>query len=149
MRHTVLSLSTTVLKYEKARFIVVGAINTFVDFAILLTLSLLLEFPLFLANGISTSCALAVSYLLNKKAVFGSNEPHALRQIILFLVVTLTGLWVLQTAVIVGIAAILHGIVSNLNEGVTLVIGKVIATVVSLTWNYLWYSRVVFRKKVA
>ena len=61
MRHMSISLQRGVLKYEKVRFAAVGAVNTAVDFGILFSLSLFLGFPVFIANIISTSCALAVS----------------------------------------------------------------------------------------
>lgn len=141
------SLSRTIFRYEKVRFITVGVINTLVDFSILLSLSLLLNFPVFLANVVSTSCALAVSYLLNKKAVFDSDAKHTVRQVVLFVIVTLTGLWVLQTLTILGVSALITSYVSGIDTALAVVIGKVIATVVSLTWNYVWYSRVVFKKE--
>ena len=147
MRHMTFSLSRTIFRYEKVRFITVGAINTLVDFGILLSLILLLNFPLLIANVLSTSCALAVSYLLNKKAVFDSDEKHTIRQIVLFLVVTLTGLWVLQTLTILGVRTLIESYWSGIDAALAVVVGKVVATVVSLTWNYLWYSRVVFKKE--
>ncbi|MDQ5982439.1 MAG: hypothetical protein QG549_436 [Patescibacteria group bacterium] len=147
MRHVTFSLSRTIFRYEKVRFITVGVINTLVDFSILLSLSLLLNFPVFIANVLSTSCALAVSYLLNKKAVFDTDEKHTARQIILFVVVTLTGLWVLQTLIILGVSTLIKSYASGIDTALAVVIGKVIATVVSLTWNYIWYSRVVFKKE--
>lgn len=143
------SLSRTIFRYEKVRFITVGVINTLVDFSILLSLSLLLNFPVFIANVLSTSCALAVSYLLNKKAVFDTDEKHTARQIILFVVVTLTGLWVLQTLIILGVSTLIRSYASGIDTALAVVIGKVVATVVSLTWNYIWYSRVVFKKEAA
>lgn len=129
------------------RFIAVGGINTVVDFGVLLSLSLLLNFPVFIANIISTSCALAVSYLLNKKAVFDSDDKHSVRQIAIFLIVTLAGLWVLQALVIIGASELLKNLFIGIDTTVTVIVAKVIATIFSLTWNYLWYSRVVFRKR--
>lgn len=149
MRHVTFSLSHTIFKYEKVRFITVGVINTVVDFSILLSLSLLLNFSVLIANVVSTSCALTVSYLLNKKAVFDGEAKHTARQIVLFLIVTLTGLWVLQTLTILGVSALIKSSTVGIDTALAVVIGKVIATVVSLTWNYIWYSRVVFKKEVA
>ena len=68
-----------------------------------------------------------------------------------FLAVTLFGLWVLQTVVIYG----LSNVVDALPGGVFSWLGplsalamtltpKLLATGVSLVWNYFWYSRVIF-----
>ena len=126
----------------------VGIVNTIVDFGIFLSLASLFHVPTILANVISTSCALAVSYLLNKKAVFGNTDTHNYRQISLFIVVTLTGLWLIQSVVIVQVSYWLGTTLGgNIPQTWTLVAAKLVATCVSLVWNYLWYSRVVFPKK--
>lgn len=135
-----------ILKYEKIRFAMVGVVNTIVDFGILSVLAIFFGLPVFIANIISTSCALMVSYLLNKKAVFGDGDKHNTRQIIKFLVVTLSGLWFLQSIVIVFTWWVLYGIMGVYQSVLFLLVGKAFATVASLVWNYLWYSRFVFRK---
>jgi putative flippase GtrA len=130
-----------ILQHEKIRFALVGGLNTAVDFVILFSLVNLFAVPSLVANIISTSVALAVSYTLNKKAVFGNTDTHNLRQVILFVTVTLSGLWILQGAVIVIVTSSLVAL-----GGVSLLAAKAIATLFSLTWNYLWYSQVVFKK---
>jgi putative flippase GtrA len=144
--HTLKSRARHIWKYEKIRFALVGAINTLVDFIIFLTLAKMIGLPAVAANVISTSCALAVSYLLNKKAVFGDTNSNNRQQVTQFIVVTLSGLWVLQAIVITMMASLLNDIVPQLPSVVVLIMAKAVATVFSLTWNYLWYSRVVFRK---
>ncbi len=131
------------LRHEKVRFAAVGAINTSVDFIVFFSLANVLLVPTIAANIMSTTTALAVSYLLNKKAVFGNTDANNIRQVVLFIVVTLSGLWVLQGTVITLLAPILEPIVG---KGGSLLLAKLIATLFSLMWNYLWYSRVVFRK---
>lgn len=150
MRHTTFSLQggvVNILKHEKVRFVLVGTINTIIDFGILSILSIWFGIALLVANVISTSCALSVSYLLNKKAVFGDRAAHSSQQVVLFIVVTLSGLWILQTGVIVLVGWVLSGLLGQVQPVVLLFAGKVVATVASLTWNYIWYSRVVFRKE--
>lgn len=134
-------------KYEKVRFAMVGSVNTLVDFTILLMLASVIGLPSALANIISTSCALVVSYTLNKKAVFGNTDPHNHRQLAMFIIVTLAGLWGLQTLVIVTVGALLQTI--SFTSAESLIVAKAVATVASLIWNYLWYSRVVFRKSAS
>lgn len=134
------------LRHEKVRFAAVGAINTSVDFIVFFTLANLLPIPTIVANILSTTTALAVSYLLNKKAVFGNTDANNVRQVVLFVVVTLAGLWVLQGIAITLLAPLLQPVVG---KNGSLLLAKLIATLFSLTWNYIWYSRVVFRKSRA
>jgi putative flippase GtrA len=152
MGHATFSLRRTTLGLlgsQKIRFGLVGLVNTATDFAVLLSLVVVIGIPTTLANIISTSIALAVSYMLNKKAVFGNADGHNRRQIMLFIIVTLTGLWVIQTLVIVTTSNWLQVLIGNDHAAIVLIIAKIIATVISLIWNYLWYSRVVFRKKAS
>lgn len=131
-----------ILQHEKIRFVLVGCINTSVDFGLLFVLVNLILMPAIFANIISTTVALCVSYLLNKKAVFGADATNA-KQIVLFVVVTLAGLWILQGGIIALLAPVLQPVAGDSGG---LLGAKLIATLFSLTWNYLWYSRVVFRK---
>lgn len=134
----------TILQSEKIRFGLVGAFNTGVDFGVLFILARLMGVPTLVANVVSTTCALIVSYTLNKKAVFRNTDTRNHRQVLLFVVVTLAGLWGVQSIVITASTAMLHGLITN--SGLLLLVTKGIATLFSLVWNYLWYSRVVFRK---
>lgn len=134
------------LRYEKVRFVAVGALNTAVDISILFVLANLFLFPTILANVISTSTALVVSYLLNKKAVFGDTDTSSIKQVVLFVSITLVGLWVLQGAAITLLEPLLEPV---LGKSGALLGAKLIATLFSLSWNYIWYSRVIFRKTKA
>lgn len=133
-------------KHQLARFILVGIINTVIDFGVLLSLVVFAHISVLVANIISTSIALAVSYLLNKRAVFRDTNMHNVRQISLFLLVTLSGLWLVQGFVIGAISNLLWAVTSV--DGVfALVIAKLVATAVTVMWNYILYSRVVFKDK--
>jgi putative flippase GtrA len=132
------------VKYEKVRFGLVGIINTLVDFGVLFLLVDFLNIPPIIANIISTTTALIVSYGLNKKSVFGDDGSHNARQIVSFVIVTLIGLWGLQTVVIFAVSGWLQGF---LIKNIALLIAKLIASFFSLVWNYLWYSRIIFKRK--
>lgn len=126
-----------------ARFIVVGVINTALDFGILLILTHL-GLDKIIANIISSTTAFVFSFFANKKYTFKTTDTNVAREMVLFVIVTLFGLWVLQTAVIWATmpltVAILH------NTSLALLASKLLATVVSMTWNYLLYSKLVFVK---
>jgi putative flippase GtrA len=130
-------------KSQKVRFIAVGGINTVLDFGILFILKSL-GLPVVSANIISTSVAFCFSFFANKKYTFKTNKGNVKRELFLFVIVTLFGLWVLQTIVIKIVTELLAG--SHLPNGIVLLIAKLLATTVSLTWNYILYSRVVFKQ---
>lgn len=121
------------------RFIVVGVLNTAIDFAVLF---LLTHFGLgvFLANMISTSIALGFSFIVNRSYTFRS-QGNPVSQIVKFLAVTLFGLWLLQPAIIWTVTAVIDGLLA---ESVALLVGKGCATVASMLWNYFMYARFVF-----
>ena len=126
----------------KLRFGTVGAANTAIDFGLLFILRAL-GLPVISANVISTTAAFCFSFFANKKYTFKSRGGNLKRQIVLFVIVTLFGLWVLQNAVMQLVLLPLSGL--GLSGETSLLIAKAIATLVSLVWNYIMYSRVVFK----
>lgn len=128
---------------QKIRFVIVGGANTVLDFA-LLFLFVNLGINKFVANYLSTSISMIFSFFVNKSFTFKHKEGNAKKQFILFLAITIAGLWVIQPIVI----WIVTGMISPFldNSQVILFIAKVIATGASLVWNYLLYSKLVFKK---
>lgn len=128
---------------EKFRFALVGGFNTALDFGILL-LFVALGGDKIVGNYLSTTVAFIFSFFANKTFTFKAKTGDARREFISFTVVTLFGLWILQPLVILGVSAALAPL--TLAEPVVLMVAKLIATVVSLIWNYFMYSRFVFKK---
>lgn len=129
--------------HQVIRYAVVGFVNTAIDFGLLFLLKFL-GFPVELANICSTGTAFVFSFFANKKITFKTTDTNVVREMILFVIVTLFGLWVLQTIVINVTMPIAKQIVGDQN--IALLLAKLIATGVSLVWNYILYSRVVFKK---
>ena len=129
---------------DKLRFAIVGGVNTALDFSILFTLTMLFNIPKELANFISTSVSFLFSFFANKKYTFKSTSKNLKRQFLLFTVVTLFGLWVIQTIIITAITPVFTNL--GINKPAALLISKLIATAASLIWNYTLYSKVVFKK---
>lgn len=123
------------------RFILVGIANTAIDFIVLLSLTAG-GLPLVLSNILSTGVALTFSFFANRTFTFGSTGKKR-SQAVRFLLVTLVGLWVLQPIVLVLAVPVLEGMLSR---EASIVVAKLIATVVSMAWNYLLYDSLVFRK---
>lgn len=134
------------IKSEKIRFGVVGAINTVVDFVVLLLLAIVFGVPAVFANVVSTSCAMTVSFVLNKRSVFKNTDKNNRKQVVRFLLVTVSGIWVVQSILIVFLNASFEIIFPAAEEALLLFAAKGIATIASLCWNYIGYKRFVFRK---
>lgn len=129
---------------DKLRFAAVGVINTVVDFGILMALVLMLQAPHTISNIISTGVAFMLSFVLNKNYTFKSKNANTKHQFILFAVVTLFGLWVIQSIIIALLVPLMLGF--NLSNGLSTLIAKIIASVVTLIWNFVLYKKIVFKK---
>lgn len=131
-------------KHEsKLRFGLIGVLNTAIDFGMLFLLSGL-GLNKYVANTISTAVAFSFSFFANRTFTFRSKESMR-KQILPFLLVTLTGLWLLQPLVIWLMSLAL----ASLDATLALFIAKIVATLASLVWNYVLYSRFVFKSQTA
>jgi putative flippase GtrA len=106
-----------------------------------------------IANVVATSAALIGSYLLHSKFTFKARK-WKISTFILFASVTIFGLWVLQTYAIY----LLTPIVALVPETLWRLLGpvetvakilapKILASGVTLVWNFVWYNKVIFRHK--
>ena len=129
---------------EKIRFAIVGGANTALDF-LLLFLLVLAGVDKIAANFVSTGIAFIFSFFVNKSFTFKSTGGNLKKQFALFILITVIALWVIQPLIILGVTALLTPL--NWNESVVLFVAKCIATVASLIWNYIFYSRFVFKTK--
>lgn len=144
-----MSTLRSLLTGKQARFIAAGIFNTVVDFAIFNALIHLFGFKAWTANICSTSVAMVISFVINKKAVFRDGKRFSHTQFAAYIVVTLAGLWGLQTIMIIGVSDTIRPIAQSFlstSAGRFLIpnIAKAVATVASAVWNYIWYDRVVF-----
>jgi putative flippase GtrA len=138
---------------EKLKLIIfslIGVFNTLFDITLYIIL-LHITHSIILANVVSTSAALVGSYFLNTRLTFKTKMWTA-KTFISFIVVTVFGLWVLQTLAIYLFAHLLKTIPEHIWQllGPTesfarSVIPKLLATVITFAWNYLWYNRVIFK----
>lgn len=129
---------------EKLRFGTVGIANTALDFAILFLL-VNLGLDKIAANYVSTSVAFVFSFFVNRSFTFRSKSSDTKRQFATFLVITIFGLWVIQPVVITATVWFIGGF--GFGDSFVLLLAKLLATAVSLVWNYVFYSRFVFRKE--
>ena len=125
-----------------SRFASVGVVNTLVDFGLFLAL-VGLGLHAVPANLLSTAAGMAVSFAGNRRFVFGATGNRR-REVFLFVVVCGTGVWLVQPAVILGVAAVLSG-GTTLHPLVIAPVAKAAAIVVAAVWNFVLYRRLVFR----
>jgi putative flippase GtrA len=139
------------------KFGLVGVLNTLIDFAIYNVLSGPIGLGLIQSNIISTTVAMMFSFIGNKKLVFKKHDGSALKQAMIFYAVSAFGLYVLQTGTIHILTEIwiqpLHLVVSlahsfgitDHDQFITKNSAKAIGTIMSLSWNYIMYKKVVFK----
>ena len=127
-------------------FAAIGGLNTILDFVILFGLTSL-GISSLTANIFSTGITFINSFSLNKKITFKSvskNKKELVREMTLFIIVTLFGLWVIQGVIIFLTLPFFESILKN--QKISLLISKLIATTFSLIWNFILYKKVVFNK---
>lgn len=130
-------------KNQKWRFVIVGGANTALDFVIYNLISKFLFLALPIANMISSFLAMIFSFFVNKKWTFRAQGKNYLREIVLFFLVTIFGIWVIQSGIIFLFQQIFPAFkwenfwLKNF--------AKIAASIPSLIWNYIMYKKVVFK----
>ena len=141
---------------QKLKFVAIGGFNTALDFVILFGLSAL-GLPKILSNGVSTGVTFLISFVLNKKITFKSEaktKRELAREMLFFTIVTLFGLWVIQSVIILATEPIFLAAFGDFQifgvdftkEKLALFAAKIIATLFSLIWNFILYKKVVFKE---
>lgn len=131
------------------RFVVVGVINTGIDFLILniaMFLTKITSGPgMIVQNGISFGLATINSYYLNKSWTFGDKDKKKEGiKFAQFLTVSIIGI-VINTAIVYLFTTSIQPMF-GLSPQLWANVGKILATGVSLFWNFLGYKFIVFKK---
>ena len=129
---------------RKIRFSLVSSTATAIDFTILIALTSL-GLPLLIANLVSTSVGFVYSFITSKKFAFRTANHHIPREVVQFIIVTLTGIWLLQPLLMWPTENLLHAL--GLKGLIVVIIAKLVASLATFFWNYMWYTRLVFSKK--
>lgn len=134
-------------KQQLIKFASVGAINTAVDFLLFALLYNVFNAPLLLANTTSTGTALVTGFFLNARYTFRHSRKSK-RIFVLYVAVTLIGLWVLQPVIIITLTPLLLTYLGEyLNQDSAVLAAKALSIVFSMVWNYAWYSSVIFKAR--
>jgi putative flippase GtrA len=126
------------------RFGLVGIVNTLID-VVLYTVLTLLGLPILVANFISTTAGMTFSFFTNRTFTFRaktSSRRAALLQVVLFVLVTTVGLWVIQPLVILATTPLVESVLSQ--DALVVLVPKLFGVGVALVWNYVLYRYVVF-----
>ncbi len=141
------------LSFQPIRFLIIGSVNTVIDFTILNTLVSGFEFDRIRANIVSTTIAMAFSFWANRTLVFKSDSKRYQNEAALFIAGTLFGLYFIQSIVIYLLTELwtapldsLANLITVVDSSVVLTNGaKAVATVATLFWNFIFYKYVVFK----
>ncbi len=134
--------------YEATKFLIVGGLNTLVDFGVLNILILIFStasgtmFTVF--KALSFIVAVLNSYAWNKLWVFSSAEKTNTNKLIRFFTVSIVGF-----GVNVIIASLIVNFISpgGISDALWANVGAVVATVASMVWNFVGYKYFVFHRK--
>lgn len=131
--------------WQLAKFALVGVLNTVIDFGIL---NLLITFTGIQAgagiiplNICSFTIATINSYLWSKNWVFAGSKSS---KFLVFLVVSVSAI-IINTLIVFALTTFISP-PGSMSPTVWANVAKIIATVVSLVWNFLGYKLVVFKK---
>ena len=125
------------------KFALVGVFNTILDFG-LMNIFKLIGLNLITSNTMSTGIAMISSFFLNKKWTFRNAGKNYLRQVILFFLFTMIGIWVIQNGFIWLIET--YSPHFGLSDQLFANVAKLAASIPSLIWNYITYNKIVFRE---
>lgn len=131
---------------KKVSFILIGVINTLVDISIYTLLVQLNILPMFYANFISTTAGIGCSFFLNRRYTFRQTNKAGKKSFITFFAITAFGLWVLQPIVIFLVDGVLAGRNWSIPDILLTLFPKLVATGVTLVWNFVLYDKIVFKK---
>lgn len=134
------------------KFIVVGALNTLIHFAILNVLIFAIDMDKAIAGVFAALSAMIFSFAANRQYVFKSKSKRIKRQILVFFAGTAVGALVFNYGTYVIFLRTLEAsrslvitlpptVFDILQVNVSLVAGSLVA----LVWNYNYYHRVVFK----
>ena len=124
---------------EKIRFVLVGGFNTVLDFCIFGFLTNIAGLPKEVANIISTSICITISFVLNYKFVWKSKK-NLYQTAPGFLIVSLFSAWVVQNLAINIVTWIFQ------ENSITKLVGKAFGSICGMISNYFGY-KLVFRGK--
>lgn len=140
------------------RFGVVGVVNALISFGILNLAFYKFGVHKIPASIIATTCALIFSFAMNRNFVFVDKHKPAHKQVLPFVIVTISGSLVVLNLVYIGFLHVLSGHehplallirdISGISVSTSFVdinLSTVVGAVVAMVWNYNGYKLFVFK----
>lgn len=137
------------------RFAIVGCFNTAFDIFLLLAILKILDWSPLVANSLSVSTAITVSYFLNHRVVFRQPDAYSLRKYLRFFLVTGLGIIIIQDSAIYLVTDKLWVISKTMtftfvghnfhSRTLEILAAKLAGVLIGLIWNYSLYKYVIFR----
>lgn len=132
-----------------SKFIIIGVLNTGIDFAVLNLLmwqtGIYSGKCIILLNAISFSVAVINSYFWNKFWIFRAKETTQTgKEFAQFISVTLVGMMI-NTAIVYSVTTLIPPMF-GLSVELWANLAKIAATGISLIWNFIGYKLFVFKK---
>jgi len=145
--------------FRLARFLLSGALNTTVNFAVLNIVFYSLHYNKFTSIVVATSCAIAVSFILNRNFVF-LDKTRPAKRLLSFTVISVIGVFLIQNSIYALSLALFHGHDAQVtrtiqhftniklsNSFVEINLSNLVASVTVMFWNYNGYRVFVFNAK--
>ena len=146
-----------IIAFRLVRFILVGVGNTALNFLILNFAFYELNQSKIVSSFIATACAVAFSFILNRNFVFVDKTRPA-RQLIMFIVVTVSGVLLVQNSVYALGISLLRGHEAHIasllrsltgiqfsHDFIDINLSNVVASLFVMAWNYNGYRIFVFK----
>ena len=136
-----------------SRFFVVGSFNTLIDFTILNLVTVLANAPPLVANSVSVTIGITISYFLNHKIVFRHHEARSIKSYALFFLTTGISALIIQNLIIYLVTSSFNASEQSLfyipgihadRHIIELNIAKAFAVGVGMIWNFLFYRYIIF-----
>lgn len=140
-------------RHRIVRFACVGVVNTLTDLGILNVLVFVLGLKLLVANTISASISVVISYFWNHAIVFQRQHRMSMLLFLKFIAVTGLSILLVQSGVIyivghaisIGAISRLTGFSETQAHFVQVNGAKAMAVVLGMAWNFILYHLVVFK----
>ncbi len=142
------------------KFLLVGTANAFISFGILNLSFYYLHQTKIISSLIGTSCALIFSFVMNRNYVFAAKSESAKKQIIPFVIVTISGSLLLLNLVYAASVYVLDSrglwltqTINNLTglglgqDFVDINVSTAIGAIFAMVWNYNGYKFFVFKNE--
>ena len=129
-------LSTSQESWELfLRYCVVGGTATVVDFGLLYILTEFAGFWYMLSATVSFIGGAATNYLLNRVWTFKNKDRRIARQLTIFLIIAVIGIFINNTILYIGVEFV----------GLWYMLAKAFSTAITLIWNFLGHKYLTFK----